>query len=113
MTGDQESVLEAVRAGATIEEAARGSGRPVNTVRRWLQEGRKGGPNEEFALAVDAARESQKVDFGDDPMTLDEVEQVLAKAIRSQSIPAVRIWLQLHPPEDGLSEDDDPFAEFV
>jgi transposase-like protein len=110
--GDQEAVLEAVRGGASIEEAARSAGRPVNTVRRWLKEGRKGGPNEEFARLVDEAREAQRFEL-DGPMSLGEVERVLARAIRSQSIPAVRIWLQLHPPGELVEGEDDPFAEFV
>ena len=113
MTPEQETVLTAVKAGASIDEAAQQAGRPVASVRRWLTEGRKApdGPNGEFAALVDDAREAQSFSV-EGPMTLEEVERALAKAIRSGSVPAVRTWLQLHPPEVE-SVDDDPFAEFA
>jgi hypothetical protein len=108
----QTRIIEAVRCGASIDEAARQAGRSVATVRRWLTEGRKqDGKHGDFARAVDEARAAQRVVFGDGPMSYVEVERVLTDAIRRGSMPAVKMWLGLHP-QDVPQAVDDPFAEF-
>lgn len=113
MLDAQTRILEAVRAGASIDEAARQAGRPIGTARRWLTEGRKApdGRHGEFARLVDAARVAQRVDLAARPMSHEEVEHVLTVAIRRGSLGAVRMWLALHP-QDGVAPVDDPFAEF-
>jgi hypothetical protein len=54
----QSHVVECVRRGMTIEEAAQEAGRPIGTVRRWLTNGRNNpdGPYGPFARATAAAR---------------------------------------------------------
>lgn len=113
MTEQQTQILVAVRAGASIEEAARKAGRPVGTVRRWLTEGRRrpDGGHGEFARMVDEARGAQRVELGDGPMTHEEIERTLTDQIRRGSLQAVKIWLALHP-QDRTPAVDDPFAEF-
>ena len=110
--GAEAQIIEAVRAGATIVEAAQAAGKPVASVRRWLTEGRKGGKHGEFAHAVDEARAAQRVEPGEGPMTHEEVERILTDAIRrGRSLQAVKLWLAIHP-RDGQSDADDLFAEF-
>lgn len=49
-----------------------------------------------------------------EPLTLGEIERTLAEIIRDKRtgmIGAIKIWLELHPP-DGPGGADDPFAEF-
>ena len=102
MTDAQERVIEAVRAGASIDEAARQAGRPAGTVRRWLVEGRKrsDGNHGAFARLVDEARKAQRVDL-EGEMTHEEAERIVAAAMRRGSLQAVKLWLALHPPSDG------------
>jgi predicted transcriptional regulator len=113
MMSAETQVIASVRAGSTIEEAARQAGKPVATVRRWLTAGRKApdGRYGELARAVDQAREGRRVEVSDGPMSLEEIERLLVRAIRSGSLQAVKLWLALHP-NDGATPADDPFSEF-
>jgi hypothetical protein len=113
MTREHTRIIEAVRAGCSIDEAATQAGKPVATVRRWLTEGRKrpDAQHGEFARTVDAAREAQRVELDNGPMTHDEIERRLTHAIRQGSLQAVKIWLELHP-QDRAPGAVDPFAEF-
>lgn len=113
MTDAEAQIIEAVRAGASIDDAARQAGKAVGTVRRWLTEGRKhpSGKWSEFARVVDEARAAQRVEFGGEPMTHGEVERILTDAIRNGSLQAVKLWLALHSQDAGPATDD-PFSEF-
>jgi hypothetical protein len=112
MTQEQAQIVASVRAGVSIEDAATQAGRSVASVRRWLTQGRKRGDGDcaEFARAVDAAREARRVEPDDGSMTHAEIERRLTVAIRKGSIPAVRIWLGLHRPEQAA--EGDSFSEF-
>jgi hypothetical protein len=98
MTAEQAAVLESVKAGCSIDEAARQAGKPVATVRRWLMEGRKrpDGKHGEFARAVDEARgqRRQAERALEGPLSRDEAELLLAKAARKGSVPALRLWFE-------------------
>ncbi len=96
----------------SIDEAARQAGKPAGTVRRWLTEGRKrpDGKHGAFARVVDEARKAQRVDLEGD-MTHEEAERIVVAAMRRGSLQAVKLWLALHPLNDGAAEGD-PFAEF-
>ena len=44
------------------------------------------------------------------PLTLDEAEQHLAKAVRAGSVGALKLWFDRHGSEEPAG--DDPFAQF-
>jgi len=54
---------------------------------------------------------SSPVEVSDEAMSLEEIERLLVRAIRSGSLQAVKLWLALHP-NDGATPADDPFSEF-
>ena len=90
-------ILEAIQAGATIDEAARGADVPVASLRRWLRDGRKGRDTyAAFAAAVDGARkdrrEAERALEG--PLSAEEADLLVAKAARKGSVPALRLWFE-------------------
>lgn len=107
----REQLIGAVRDGASIADASVSAGVSCATVRRWLTagrrepEGRYGG----FAVSVDAIRGERRELHAqlDDALTVEEAEQLLAKAARRGSVPALKLWLDRHgdaqPIEDELS----------
>ena len=99
----REGVLGSLRAGANIDESARHVGVSVHTVRTWLRNGRKepAGRYGAFAAEVDAVRESQRLPDRAElaALTRGEVESILAEKARAGSIPAIRVWLDLHRAE--------------
>jgi hypothetical protein len=112
MTEDQALVLEAVKAGCSIEEAALQAGRPVASVRRWLTQGRKrpDGNLGEFARAVDEARgDRNRAEHAlkDGPLTPSEAEVLLAKAARKGSVPALRLWYEQRTAGECKSRGED------
>lgn len=111
----REGLLEAVRGGATVDEAARSVGVSVHTVRSWLSRGRKTpvGPYGAFAVEVDRLRRerSEAVAALDGPLTLEEAERVLAVAVRRGSIAALRLWFDRCDREEA--DDGDVLDEFV
>jgi len=111
MTAEQTQVLESVKAGASIEEAAHNAGRPVASVRRWLSEGRKrpDGRHGEFARAVDAARGERKQAERalEGPLSMEEAELLIAKAARKGSVPALRLWFEQRAAGDSKQRGDE------
>lgn len=111
----REGLLASVRAGLTVDEAARLAGVRVNTVRSWLSRGRKApeGPYGRFAAEIDASRELKRLPARSELLTRDELEGLLAEKVRAGSVPAMRLWVDLHRAEFEQGEKvDDPFAEF-
>ena len=96
-------MLASLRAGASIDEAARNVGVNINTLRTWLRNGRKEpeGRYGEFALEVDAIREARQLPDRAElaALTREEVEAILAEKARAGSIPALRLWVDLHRAE--------------
>jgi transposase-like protein len=97
-TNTSAAIIEAVQAGASIEETARTNDVPVATVRRWLREGRAGkSPYADFAAAVDGARDERKQaerELTEGPLTPEEAELLLARAARKGSVPALRLYYE-------------------
>jgi transposase len=114
----KDELLAAVRSGASLDEAARGAGVNVHTVRSWLSRGRKAptGTYGRFASEVDATRQLQRLPQRSELRSLsrEELEGILAEKVRAGSVPAMRLWADLHradfEPQEGVS--DDPFIEF-
>jgi hypothetical protein len=91
-------IVDAIVAGASIEEAAVTVDLPITTVRRWLRDGRKGRePYATLSTAVDNARADRKVaeDALDGPLTDDEAQLLVARAASKGSVPALRLYYDL------------------
>jgi transposase len=110
-------ILKAIRAGATIDAAATEAGVKVRTVRDWAYRGRKdaSGRYGAFARALDGARHGQRTlrlsdaeesALADKPMTHEEIDRRLTVAIRRDYLPAMRLWLDIHPREDEPQQDE-------
>jgi predicted transcriptional regulator len=90
-------IVASVRAGCSIEDAARTAGVAVATVRRWLREGRKGKETyRAFAEAVDGVRGDRREAERalDGPLSVEEAERLLATAARKGSVAALRIFFE-------------------
>jgi len=98
-----EHVLASIRAGASINESALAAGVAVATVRRWLTNGRKGGPTAVWAAAVDEARaeREQAEQALDEPLTDQEADALLARAARQGSILALKLYFGRRDVERG------------
>jgi transposase len=114
----KDGMVALVRSGLSVDEAASREGVNIHTVRSWLSKGRKEpqGRYGRFASEVDAMRSLQTLPDRSKlgAFTRDELERLLAEKIRAGSVPAMRLWVDLHraefEPGEGIA--DDPFAEF-
>lgn len=107
-----EGVLEAIRAGATIREAATGEGIKEPTVKGWLTRGRKEPKSMygAFAAKVDAAFEARKMPDSDEvAMDRDELMLVASRAARSGNVQAMKLLSELLEP---TTEAGDALTEF-
>src|SRR5215218_8169343 len=101
------AVLEALRAGLTLSEAARGADLPEGTLKGWLTRGRaeSGTDHAMFAAAVDAAREGASLA----DLTDAEFRACVNRAVRAGSVQAMKLWLAIR--DDAPNGADEPFAE--
>jgi hypothetical protein len=103
-------VLSCVRAGASIDEAARQAGVPVPTVRRWLNDGRKApdGRYGAWTAEVDAVRRDRAnaEDGLDGPLTDDEADELLARAARQGSIAALKLFYARRDVQRGRQDGE-------
>ena len=107
-----DGVLEAIRSGATIREAASGQEIAEATVKGWLTRGRKEPRSMygAFAAQVDAAFEARKMpDQSEQPMDRDELMLVASRAARSGNVQAMKLLAELLDPDEG---DGDALSEF-
>jgi hypothetical protein len=102
--GCSESVLEALVAGVSGEDAARQHDISPRTVERWLARGRqdpesKYGP---FAEAVDRARAERGLPPPDErPADPSELKILISKAARKGNVQAMRLLWEVLQSEDG------------
>ena len=99
-------VLGSLLAGASVADAAAKHGVAARTVERWLARGRKEpeskyGP---FAREVDGRRAERELPT--EAMTGAEFRRAIDGAVRSGSIPAMRLWSELY-----LGSDDEDSGE--
>lgn len=89
------AVVEAIRAGASIEDAARAAGCAPRTVDRWLQSGRlnPNGPYGKFSAQVDATRREQGLPGTSESEVMSEAElhRAVSRAVRNGSVAAMRL----------------------
>ena len=99
------AVIQGVRAGLTLAEAAERAGLPVQTVANWLSRGRSetGTPHARFAEAVDQAREAAQTE----ELTEPEFRRLLNRSVRNGSIQAARLWWNVYgtPPDEERPPD--------
>ncbi len=102
-------MLDAVRDGLTIEDAAVRAGVSVNTVRGWARDGRRNpdGRFGSFALNLDAARVAEPASG---PMDLDELREVTAAAARKGSTSAMKLVLDLLRADSGQDRPTDSLS---
>jgi transposase len=104
-----EGIAESLRVGLPIEVAADQAGVSASTVRGWLRRGKRE-PDSEFGAFARAAKPAAEGEDG--AMSVEEVEHHLTAVIRrSQSVAAMKLWLELHP-ENREGVPNDPFSEF-
>jgi predicted transcriptional regulator len=109
-------VIAAVKAGATLAEAAQQAEITERTVKRWLSKGRSDSksPYASFAFAIDFIRESREAPTeGDGPVDDEEVQLHLSKAIRNGSVAAMKVWTDVYRKQgdgDGDEKPADPLA---
>lgn len=98
------AVLQGVRAGLTIGEAAERAGLASQTVRNWLSAGRAedgtGSPHALFAEAVDEAREEAATS----ELSESEFHATLNRAVRNGSVQALRLWWAINQPDSDDRE---------
>jgi transposase len=108
------ALIASVQAGCSIEEAAHNASVPAATVRRWLRDGRKGRRKyEAFAVAIDGARSERRQAekaLRDGPLTNEEAAQLLARAARKGSVPALRLWYERVAVDESSRRDADARA---
>ena len=85
------------------------AGVSATTVRGWLRRGRRE-PDGPFGKFL---RDTQPAGAVQEPMTLAEAEQHLAKAIRKGSVTALALWFRRHDGPGASDDADDPLLDFV
>ena len=92
-----DEVLEAIRAGASVADAAREAGLSPRTVQRWLARGRReqAGAHRDFTEAVEAAWRARELPPSDEPMGDGELRVAVSEAARAGSIPAMRLCWEM------------------
>ena len=107
-------IVNAVKAGATIAEAAQQAEITERTVKRWLTEGRRdaASPYANFSFAIDFIRESRAVDPTDsERLDRDGMLHLLEQAARKGNVQAMKVWLDNHGPDgDEGEKPGDPLA---
>jgi transposase-like protein len=99
-----ESVLEALVAGVSGEDAARQHDISPRTVERWLARGRQdpGSKYGPFAEAVDRARADRELPPPDErPADPSELKILVSKAARKGNVQAMRLLWEVHQAQDG------------
>jgi len=106
-------LVGAVRAGATLEAAAAQASVSVHTVRCWARKGR-GEPDGRYGqFAVDlAAARGRPARLESAEMDWSEFDAHLAKAVRTGSVQAMRLFASLHRPDGEPAAEGDEFARF-
>jgi len=93
-----DEVLGAIRAGASVADAAREAGLSARTVQRWLARGRReeAGEHRDFTEAVEAAWQARELPSSDPPMDGHELRVSVSEAARAGSVPAMKLyWVML------------------
>lgn len=108
-----EPVLEAIKAGASIPDAARGQEIGGPTVKGWLSRGRKDPTSKygAFAARVEVAFTERKLPAsGDLPANRDELLLLTSRAARAGNVQAMRLLGELLAGPEG--DDDDALSKF-
>lgn len=93
-----DEVLEGIRAGASVADAAREAGLSPRTVQRWLACGRReqAGEHRGFAEAVEKVWAARGLPPSDGAMGEEEFRRRVSEAARAGSVPAMKLyWVML------------------
>ena len=98
-------LLAGIRTGLTLNEACEDVAIAPDTVKSWLQRGRRetGTDYAAFAEAVDLARETAATAVMDE----EEFKQHLNAAVRKGSVTAMKLWWAIHQ-ADADEDPDEP-----
>jgi transposase len=104
------ALIERTAAGVSLLDAARAVRVREATVKSWVTRGRREREGEyaEFVAALDAARQQARGRPG--PLSRKEFELRLAEAVRGGSVQAMKLWAELHLPDEP--PDEEPADEF-
>jgi transposase-like protein len=96
-------IVAAVKAGASLSDAAREHDVAERTVKGWLTKGRKdsGSRYANFAFVIDLIRELRDEPQPDEPVDDAEVQLHLSRAIRNGSVQAMKVWTDTYRKRDG------------
>ena len=99
-------VVALTASGLSLEDACREAGIALNTVKTWLKRGRRevSGPYGAFARSIEAARTLAKTPTG--PMSEEELNQAVWRAVRKGSVPAMRLAWELLKAAERPSKAD-------
>ena len=88
----RQSIASRVEAGASLPDAARGTGIHPSTLKTWITRGRNetAGAYADFVAEIEAARSRHAEKPA--PMTRDEFQQRLDAAVRAGSVTAMKLW---------------------
>jgi hypothetical protein len=94
-------LIERTGAGVSLADACRAEGLRLNTVKSWLQRGRRDseGPYAEFAQEIEEARQAAR--DRPSPMDEDELARVVSQMARSGSVQAAKLRWEMLRFEEG------------
>ena len=104
-----EAVLAAIKAGATLPDAAREAGVSHPTIRGWVTRGHKDPTSKYggFAAGVDAALTKRKLPENTDlPADREELLVLVSRAARAGSVTAMRLLSELLTEPDQDTGDE-------
>ena len=104
-----EAVLDLIREGASIPDAARQIDIGAPTIKGWISRGRKDPKSKygAFAARVDAALTERRLPAnGDRPADRDELLLLASRAARAGNVVAMRLLSELISPDSGEAVDE-------
>jgi hypothetical protein len=104
------AVLEALRAGVSLEDACRPLAVSAGTVSNWLSRGRReqGGAYAAFAADVDRARAGHERELAERGLDMDDLLRLLEGAARHGSVSAAKFLLERRDREAAGGRETNP-----
>ena len=104
-------IVANVKANGNVAGAAREIGIRTKLVEQWIAKGRreKSGPYFDFVKAIEKA----KKEYQRQPLTREEFEKHLSRAVRNGSVQAMKLWHEINRKgaDDENKDPADPFED--